>query len=75
MNLSACCKQITQGVLSAESGAHEHQIAGAILAQLSQTTLILRPDPQHYTFFYLLLDTFWGTTFCALIWLVLISGI
>ena len=32
MNLSAHYKQIAQleGVLSAESGAHEHQVAGAI---------------------------------------------
>ena len=41
MSLSAHYKQIAQGVLSAESGTHECQSAGAIPTHPSQTDLIL----------------------------------
>ena len=41
MSLNAHYKQIAQGVLSAESGTHECQSAGAIPTHPSQTDLIL----------------------------------
>ena len=63
MNLSACRKQIAQGVLPAESGAHKRQIAGAIPTQLSQIALILASKSATFYVFYLLPKTFSGKNF------------
>ena len=75
MNLSACCEHVAQGVLFAESGAHERQSASAIPTQPPQTALILRYEFATFYVFNLLLNTFSGKTFHAPIWPVLISGI
>ena len=58
MSLSAHYKQIAQGVLSAESGTHECQSAGAIPTHPSQTDLILVSEIAPFYVFYLLPDTF-----------------
>ena len=44
MSLDAYCKQITQGVLSAESGTHKFQSTGAILTHLLKPDLILMSE-------------------------------
>ena len=75
MNPNAHDKQIAQGVLSAESGTHECQSAGAFLTHPSQTDLILVSEIAPFYVFYLLPDTFLGKTFRARIWPVLKSGI
>ena len=65
MNLSANYKQITHGVLSAESDAHQCQITGATPAQPPETRPLefSSPNPQHFTFFYLLPGSFFGGNF------------
>ena len=68
-------KQIAQGVLSAESGTHECQSAGAIPTHPSKPDLILASEIAPFYVFYLLPDTFLGKTFRARIWPVLESGI
>ena len=68
-------KQIAQGVLSAESGTHECQSAGAIPTHRPQTPLIRDLNRATFYVFYLLPDTFLGKTFRARIWPVLESGI
>ena len=68
MNLSAHYKQIAQGVLSAESGANERQIAGAIPTQPPQTALIRRSEIA--TFYVCLPVTryFFGQSFSRADW-------
>ena len=63
MNLSAHYKQIAQGVLSAESDAHERQIAGAILTQLPQTALIRRLECATFYVFLPVTRYFFGQNF------------
>ena len=57
------------------SSAHDRQHSGAILAELSQTALKIASEFATFYIFYLLPNTFLGTTFRAPIWLVLESGI
>ena len=75
MSLNAHYKQIAQGVLSAESGTHECQSAGAIPTHPSKPDLILASEIAPFYVFYLLPDNFLGKTFRAWIWPVLESGI
>ena len=75
MNPSAHPYKIAQGVLPAESSTHKCQSAGAIPTHRPQTPLIRDPNRATFYVFYLLPDTFLGTTFRAWIWPVLESGI
>ena len=63
MNLSAHYKQIAQWVLSAESGAHKRQIAGAIPTQPPQTALIRRSESRNILRFLPVTRNFFGQNF------------
>ena len=64
MNPNAHYKKIAQGVLSAESGTHKCQSAGAIPTHPSKPDLILASEIAPFYIFYLLPDTlFWEKLF------------